>query len=442
MQRIYFCVEYNSTDDTCRISIKQNKIQVFKKTFKMSARYVDHNGTGGLGADGMFLSTLNLTGTDSGQAGGDGTDIPFKMLSNHPEAFVVPIIFTLIFIIGMIGNGTLIFTVLRNKNMRNTPNIFIVSLALGDLLLIFVSVPFTATIYTFNGWTYGSAMCKLNEFLQALSLGISVFTLVALSGDRYVAIVYPMSKHKGNHMLRTMLIAAAIWIFSLSLATLEGVSAHLVTHRYNMQTFQVCVVYPVHWGKWYPKFHVMFRFIVYFAMPIFIIATFYTSMARILVLSGQRMPGEAPRMASGVKGPATKQLEARKKVAKLVLSFVIVFMACWLPRHIYLLWFHYDPGTFNMFWHVFKIMGFCLSFINSCVNPLALYFLSRQFRRYYDRYLCCCCRRDRGHREGGHEYSEASKMYNFNSKRNSTSMTEMTTHIVSENTKSLSHRPY
>jgi len=46
-----------------------------------------------------------------------------------------------------------------------------------------------------------------------------------------------------------------------------------------------------------------------------------------------------------------------------------------------------------MFWHVFKILAFCLSFINSCVNPLALYFLSRQFRRYYDRYLFCWCRR-------------------------------------------------
>lgn len=74
-----------------------------------------------------------------------------------------------------------------------------------------------------------------------------------------------------------------------------------------------------------------------------------------------------------------------------MLSFVIVFIICWLPRHIYFLWFYYDPGLYNMFWHVFKIVGFCLGFINSCVNPLALYFLSKQFRRYYNRYMFCCC---------------------------------------------------
>ena len=86
-------------------------------------------------------------------------------------------------------------------------------------------------------------------------------------------------------------------------------------------------------------------------------------------------------------------MEARKKVARLVLSFVVVFVVCWLPRHVWYFWFNFDPNEYNLFWHVFKITAFCLSYINSCVNPLALYFLSRQFRRYYDRYLFCGCRR-------------------------------------------------
>ena len=86
-------------------------------------------------------------------------------------------------------------------------------------------------------------------------------------------------------------------------------------------------------------------------------------------------------------------MEARKKVARLVLSFVVVFVVCWLPRHVFYFWYNFDPAEYNMFWHVFKIVAYCLSYVNSCVNPLALYFLSRQFRRYYDRYLFCCCRR-------------------------------------------------
>ena len=75
---------------------------------------------------------------------------------------------------------------------------------------------------------------------------------------------------------------------------------------------------------------------------------------------------------------------------------VVVFVVCWLPRHVWYFWYNFDPAEYNMFWHVFKILAYCLSFVNSCVNPLALYFLSRQFRRYYDRYLFCGCRRQAG----------------------------------------------
>jgi hypothetical protein len=65
------------------------------------------------------------------------------------------------------------------------------------------------------------------------------------------------------------------------------------------------------------------------------------------------------------------------------------------------------------FLQVFKITGFCLTFINSCINPFALYFLSSQFRKYYNRYLFCCFTRPIYKRMGGQEPS--STMQNFNS---------------------------
>lgn len=333
-----------------------------------------------------------IAATNDSDDGGGGGGAGMDLFTGRPEGYAVPVVFACIFIIGIIGNGTLIYTVARNKNMRNTPNIFIVSLALGDFLLILVSVPFTATIYTFTQWPYGPAICKLNEFLQSMSLGVSVFTLTALSGDRYTAIVDPMRKHTGNPLARTLIIAACIWVLSIALAVPELIAADTVRRNYSGTVFELCESHPEAWGEWYPRVHVTWRFIVYFALPMLVIGVFYVLMARILMLTAAHMPGER----NSTQG--NKQMEARKKVAKVVLSFVLVFIVCWLPRHVYTLWFYYDPGLYNMFWHVFKILGFCLSFINSCVNPLALYFLSKQFRRYYNNYLFCCCRRRTGRR--------------------------------------------
>ena len=114
---------------------------------------------------------------------------------------VIPIIFVILMIVGVLGNGTLIFTVLRNKSMRNVPNILIVSLSCGDMILLTMSAPFSAVVFGVANYPFPSFICKLNEYLQTLSVGVSVFTLTALSGDRYVAIVHPMSKHKGESIV-------------------------------------------------------------------------------------------------------------------------------------------------------------------------------------------------------------------------------------------------
>lgn len=85
-----------------------------------------------------------------------------------------------------------------------------------------------------------------------------------------------------------------------------------------------------------------------------------------------------------------RQVRARKKVAKTVLAFVLVFAVCFLPNHVFMLWFYYNPRSmdeYNVFWHVLRIVGFCLCYSNSCINPIALYLVSGTFRKHFDRQL-------------------------------------------------------
>jgi hypothetical protein len=87
-------------------------------------------------------------------------------------------------------------------------------------------------------------------------------------------------------------------------------------------------------------------------------------------------------------------VRARKKVAKTVLAFVLMFAVCFLPHHVFMLWFYNYPKStdeYNTFWHVLRIVGFCMSFINSCINPIALYLVSGTFRKYFDRQLFRWC---------------------------------------------------
>ena len=321
-----------------------------------------------------------------------GTDDEAEVYTDL-SGYVVPGIFAVIFLVGVVGNGTLIFIVLRNKVMQTTPNIFIVSLAFGDLLLLLVSVPFFAFIYTYHSWPFGEFVCKLNGFLKALSLGVSVFTLTALSADRYSAIKFPMRRHIESPVRRNILIAAGIWLLAVGFAMFEGTIIHVSELQWgDSEPIKVCHSHPAHWGTWFRCFRAWIRFLVYFLIPILVIGVLYSLMACSLWQSQSALDlAEGPPLKGAGQGAAVaRQAEARKKVAKLVLSIVVLFIVCWLPTHIYLLWFQCpSQGDYNMFWHVWKILSYCLSFVNSCLNPLALCILSHQFRRYFLRYLCC-----------------------------------------------------
>lgn len=71
---------------------------------------------------------------------------------------------------------------------------YILSLALADLLVILVCVPVATIVYTQDSWPFERNMCRITEFFKDISIGVSVFTLTALSGERYCAIVNPLRK--------------------------------------------------------------------------------------------------------------------------------------------------------------------------------------------------------------------------------------------------------
>ncbi|KAL0113378.1 hypothetical protein PUN28_012506 [Cardiocondyla obscurior] len=316
--------------------------------------------------------------------------------SNRPETYIVPILFLLIFIIGLTGNGVLVLTILRHTNMRNVPNTYVLSLALGDLLVIIICIPFTITVYILDSWPFGLLLCKFSECAKDISIGVSVFTLTALSADRFFAIVDPMRKlhvtGTGRRATRfTATIAVMIWVLAV-ICAIPASFSYIKEFKVNSNiSFCACYPFPVEeFGMSYPKVIVICRFFVYYIIPLCIIAVFYMLMARHLMRSTRNILGE-------MQGQV-KQIQARKKVAKMVMAFVIVFAVCFFPQHVFMIWFYHNPTAekdYNAFWHFFRILGFCLAYMNSCINPIALYCVSGTFRKYFDRYLCYATKRMR-----------------------------------------------
>ncbi|GAB1303267.1 Gastrin-releasing peptide receptor [Apodemus speciosus] len=310
----------------------------------------------------------------------------------HPGIiYVIPAVYGLIIVIGLIGNITLIKIFCTVKSMRNVPNLFISSLALGDLLLLVTCAPVDASKYLADRWLFGRIGCKLIPFIQLTSVGVSVFTLTALSADSashrgYKAIVRPMDIQASHALMKICLKAALIWIVSMLLAIPEAVFSDL--HPFHVkdtnQTFISCAPYP-HSNELHPKIHSMASFLVFYVIPLAIISVYYYFIARNLIQSAYNLPVEGNIHVK-------KQIESRKRLAKTVLVFVGLFAFCWLPNHVIYLYrsYHYSEVDTSMLHFVTSICARLLAFTNSCVNPFALYLLSKSFRKQFNTQLLCC----------------------------------------------------
>lgn len=89
-----------------------------------------------------------------------------------------------------------------------------------------------------------------------------------------------------------------------------------------------------------------------------------------------------------------KSVKKSQSRAKLILLLVMIFLVCFFPNHLFMIWFYFHPTAthdYNQFWHVLRIVAFCLTFLNSTLNPITLYLTSEQFKNLFHKYLNSSC---------------------------------------------------
>lgn len=75
-------------------------------------------------------------------------------------------LYLIIFLLAVVGNGLVILTLVHNKRMRTVTNLFLLNLAISDLLLGIFCMPFTLVGMLLRDFIFGELMCKLLPYLQ------------------------------------------------------------------------------------------------------------------------------------------------------------------------------------------------------------------------------------------------------------------------------------
>ncbi|KAG5833483.1 hypothetical protein ANANG_G00276410 [Anguilla anguilla] len=302
--------------------------------------------------------------------------------------YINTVVSCLVFVVGIIGNSTLLRIIYKNKCMRNGPNFLIASLALGDLLHIVIDIPINVYKLLAEDWPFGVGVCKLVPYIQKTSVGITVLSLCALSIDRYRAVA-SWNRIKGIGVPKwTAIEITLIWVLSIILAVPEAIAFDMIAMDYKGEHLRICLLHPMQttqFMQFYKKAKDWWLFSFYFCMPLLCTAIFYSLMSC-----------EMLRKNNKVQKTLNDHLKQRREVAKTVFCLVLVFALCWLPLHLsrilkLTIYDERDPNRCELlsFFLVLDYIGINMASVNSCINPIALYMVSKRFKDCFKSCLCC-----------------------------------------------------
>ncbi|XP_023221230.1 substance-P receptor-like isoform X2 [Centruroides sculpturatus] len=298
--------------------------------------------------------------------------------------------------------GSNLFVVLAGcfePSLKNTTGKFLVNLATADIFIaVFCMMIHIVRLFqNQHQYQLGPIMCKFEIFSKMTCLTASVLTLSAISCDRFIAIMFPL--HVRITKQRTSAVITVIWIVSMLAAIPFPIYRTHVERQWSdfleIQCSDVWpheVVYSEELGRCIKlvkgkKIYYTFVTIALFFLPIVIMSTTYSLIVRRLWMS--ELPGE--RSTSNIN----IQHRAKKKVIKMVCVVLAVFVLCWMPLQIIVLYsqFGHKDAPLPEWFLNFNYFATFAAYSNSALNPIIYGGFNNNFRQAFLKLLKCSYRR-------------------------------------------------
>uniref|UniRef100_A0A671S2W8 C-C motif chemokine receptor 8 n=1 Tax=Sinocyclocheilus anshuiensis TaxID=1608454 RepID=A0A671S2W8_9TELE len=290
------------------------------------------------------------------------------------EVFL-PTLYSIVFILGFIGNGLVVWVLIRYRQKSNMTDVCLFNLALSDLLFL-ASLPFWAHS-AMNEWIFGKFMCHTitGLFMMGLVYHIGfysgIFFIVLMSVDRYLAVVHAVFALRVRTRTYGILASVVIWIIAVSASFPELI--HLKTTDHNKT--KICMSYQANNQESYRTAKVTGIFkmnIIGLFLPLFVIGYCYSMILKRLLTARS----------------------SRRQAMRLVITVMVVFFFCWAP---------YNIAAFVKALEMKQLLTpscesskaisislqitEALAYSHSCVNPVLYVFVGEKFRKQLFRLL-------------------------------------------------------
>ncbi|XP_013420643.1 QRFP-like peptide receptor [Lingula anatina] len=289
--------------------------------------------------------------------------------------------------LAIFGNIIVIVTFVTGKRSRGDLRIYLINLAVADLLMAIFCIPFSFTVPMLSYWIFSEPLCPIVQFMQVSTVTVSVSTNMAIGFDRFWAVYYPL-KSRLFSGARVKIVIAIIWGISISLAMpMLVVGRYSFMHEYKGRTYIDCAET---WALTSKRIYGLIVLVFTYIIPLTIMIVTYS-------LVGRRLwRRTAPGNANVARD--TAQLQSKRKVIKMLLTIVALFGICWLPLHLFIQILDFAPYLYSVeSAPILDISFYCVHWLamsNSFQNPIIYGFLNDSFQADFQdlvlRVMPCC----------------------------------------------------
>ncbi|XP_068189635.1 fMet-Leu-Phe receptor-like [Antennarius striatus] len=279
------------------------------------------------------------------------------------------ILYTLTVVFGITGNSLVIW-VAGFKLKQTVTNVWLVNLAIADLIFCFTRVFSLIKKLFFNHWPFGIFLCKFNGFFKYANMFCSVFLLAVISLDRALCVWQPVFTKRRRTLLAARVVALCIWATAIIFSSPFFIYRQVYMGKNNLSKCSLDVKEVSRGDNSAKTALYSIRFLCGFLLPFMVILICY-------ILAGV--------------GIRRTRLSRKSRPLRILASLVIAFFLCWAPYHCLLLVKMVDSkNVLVKFWHP---VASGIAYFNSCVNPLLYFCMGLDVKGRFRQGLTGVCRR-------------------------------------------------
>ncbi|XP_061585876.1 tachykinin receptor 3a [Cololabis saira] len=303
--------------------------------------------------------------------------------SNFSSQFVQPpwrvalwsLAYSCVLAVAVFGNLVVMWIILAHKRMRTVTNYFLLNLAFSDASMAAFNTLINFVYAAHGEWYFGKTYCKFHNFFPVTSVFASIYSMTAIAVDRYMAIIHPLKPR----LSAKATTGAIVCIWSLAVVLAFPLCYFSTTRLLRKRT--ICYVA---WPRMEDDpfmYHIIVTALVY-VLPLVVMGITYTIVG--LTLWGGEIPGDSSDNYHG-------QLQAKRKVVKMMIIVVVTFALCWLPYHVYFIvvglnkdlsrWKYIQQVYLSVLW---------LAMSSTMYNPIIYCCLNSRFRAGFKRAFRWC----------------------------------------------------